>query len=511
MSAPQAVIEIGSTGIRLLVAEPVEESLQRKFNVLDRSEQPVNLGRDVFTGGSVSRETLEVCIRILERYGEQLSSWGVSREETIVIATSAVREAKNRDIFLDRIKLKTGFTAAVVDGIEESRLMYLAAMECIKEDAAIRQSDSIFLDISGGGTEMMLMENGRIVGAHSMRLGTVIIEQTIHSMLGNLEDARRIIGEFIRNTKKTLNAEMDLNKIQQFIVLGNDMKIASLFAGKAISPFLWEMEREAFEKFADEVQHYTIEECIAKFKMSYNDARTFQISLVAYKLFIGLTRAKKFVVPDTSIREGILLSQNQIADSEVQDDFTQQILAGARALLKKYQGDINHAEYVRKMSLSLYKALYRDIEFGPQTQTLLEVSAILHDIGMFIRNENHHIHGKYIVENSEIFGLNLEEKDLAAMIVSFHKGRARPQDDHEFMLLPRAQRMKVLKLSAIIRVADALDRTHKQPAYSFNVSPAKNTVTFRARGYSNLSLEKMAVSEKGDLFEDIFGYKIVLV
>lgn len=512
MSTPQAVIEIGSTGIRLLVAESVEVRFQKKFNILDRSEQPVSLGRDVFTTGSISRETLLICLHILNRYAEQLAAWGISREETTVIGTSAVREAKNRDPFADRIKVKTGFTVHIIDGIEENRLMYLAASKCINEESvSMRESDSILLDISGGATEMMLMEKGRIVGAHSMRLGTVIIEQMIHSMMGNLDDARRFIAEFIRNTKSTLNAEMNLDKIQQFIVLGNDMKIAALFVGKAVSPFLWEVERDAFEQFADEVQQYTTEECIAKFKMNYNDAQTFQISLVAYKLFIQLTNVTKFIVPDTSIREGLLFSKNQVSNSELQDDFTQQILAGARALLKKYQGDEAHAEYVRKTSLEIYDAMQNELGFDSRIRVLLEISAILHDIGMFIRAEDHNIHGKYIVSNSEIFGLNRDDKALVAQIISFHKGNKMPQDDAEFRLLSRSKRMTVLKLSAILRVADALDRTHKQTLYNFKINFEKDSVTFRTKGHRSLSLEKLAVSEKGGLFENVFGYKIVLV
>ncbi len=512
MSNPQAVIEIGSTGIRLLVAEPVEVNRQQKFNILDRSEQPANLGRDVFTTGTISRETLLICIHILTRYAEQLQTWGISREETTVIATSAIRESKNRDPFVDRIKVKTGFTVHVIDGIEENRLMYLAVSKYINEESvSVRQSDSILLDISGGATEMMLMEKGRIVGAHSMRLGTVIIEQMIYSMMGNLDDARRFIAEFIRNTKNTLSAEINLDKVQQFIVLGNDMKIASLFVGKPISPFLWEVEREAFENFADEVQKYTPEECIAKFKMNYNDAQTFQISLVAYKLFIQLTNVTKFIVPDTSIREGLLFSRNQVAAMGVQDDFTQQILAGARSLLKKYQGDENHAEYVRKVSLQIYDAMEAELGFDDHTRVLLELSAILHDIGMFIRAEDHNIHGKYIVSNSEIFGLNKDDKSVVAQIVSFHKGSKMPQDDPEFRLLARNKRMTILKLSAILRVADALDRTHKQSLCDFKINFEKDSITFRTRGHNNLSLEKLAVDEKGDLFENVFGYKIVLL
>ena len=280
MGSIQAVIEIGSTGIRMLVAETTDD---KKRNILDRSEFPANIGRDVFTSRYISRDTLLNAQRILNRFGEQLAAWGLTREETLVLGTSAVREALNRDPFVDRIKVKTGFTVRVIDGIEENRLMYIAVTECLKEESfSVQQSNSIILDLSGGATEMMLMEKGSIVGAHSLRLGTVIIGQQIHSMTGNTGDAIRFVTEFINNTRATLNAEMNLDKVQQFIALGKDMQIASIFAGKSVSTFLWEIERDRFDAFVDEVEHYSEEECVARFKMSYSEAKTFLISLLTY-------------------------------------------------------------------------------------------------------------------------------------------------------------------------------------------------------------------------------------
>lgn len=238
---PRAVIEIGSTGIRLLVAEITDSS---KHNILDRSEQLVNIGRDVFTTGAISRETLLLCIQILTRYKEQLKGWGLTENETIVIGTSAIREAINRDPFVDRVKVKTGYTVRVIDGIEENRLMYIAVTECLKEENAImRESNSIILEISGGATEMMIMEKGRMIGAHSLRLGSVIIEQNIRSLTRNMEDTRRFIEEFIHNTQKSLASEIDFSKIQQFIAVSGDLKLISLFIGKQVTPFLWEIGR----------------------------------------------------------------------------------------------------------------------------------------------------------------------------------------------------------------------------------------------------------------------------
>ncbi len=509
MIKPQAVIEIGSTGIRLLVAELGED---KKRTILDRSELPVTIGRDVFTTGAISRSTLLSAQKILNRFGEQLQGWSITREETTVLGTTAVREASNRDPFVDRIKIKTGFTVRVIDGIEENRLMYIAVSETLKEESiSVRQSNTIILEIAGGATEMMLMEKGKMVGAHSMRLGTVIIEQQIHAMTGNLDDAHQFIEEFIRNTKGALNTEMNLGKVQQFIALGSDMKLAALFAGKPLSTFLWKIERSDFDRFADEIQRYTEEECVARFKLSYSDARTFQISLVAYKLFLKLTNVQSVIVPETSIREGLLISQGLIPGEELREEFEEQILASATTLLRKYQGDEKHAQFVRTVSCRLYKEMEHELGLEPHALLLLQVSAILHDVGMFIGAKDHNVHSRYIVSHSEIFGLSREELNLISQIVFFHKGTAMPQNAPEVKLLPRASRLIILKLSAILRLADAFDRSHQQKLRNFTVSVAKDTITFRIKGHTNLSLERLAVAEKGDLFENVFGYNIVLV
>ncbi|MBQ0039375.1 MAG: HD domain-containing protein [Treponema sp.] len=507
-----AVIEIGSTGIRLLVAQSSGRSKQEKLTILDKSENPVNLGRDVFTHGTISRDTITASLKILERYKEQLATYQIPEEETIVIATSAVKEASNRDPFVDQIKVKTGWTVKVLEGIDENRLMYLAVGDIMKNESTYaRQNNSLILDISGGTTEIMVLEKGRIVGAHSIRLGTLIIEQMLHSTMGSMDDARRFIGEYIRNTKKTLSSEMNLKKIQQFIVLGNDMKRVAAAIGKSVSGSLWEIDRNTFEHYADEIQNCTAEEIIGRFHLGYSESQTFQVSLIAYKLFLALTDVKKIIVVETTTQMGLLLSQNKNTDEEIIEDFNQQITAGATALLKKYQGDQHHAEYVRSASLKIYDALEGQLGLDAQARILLEVSAILHDVGMFIGADNHNIHGKYIVHNSEIFGLNRDNKNLVAMIIGFHKGAKQPQDDPEVRLLPRSSRMIVLKLSAILRLADALDRTHRQNLKEFKISLTDDTITIRTKGHHNLTLEKLVLAEKGSLFENVFGYKIVLV
>lgn len=509
MAKPEAVIEIGSTGIRLLVAELTQDG---KRNILDRSELPVSLGRDVFTVGSISRDSLLQSLSILNRFREQLAGWGIAPDETTVVATSALREAKNRDPVCDRIMVKTGFKVTVIDGIEENRLMYLAVTECLKDEAVnVREEDSIILEVGGGSTEMMLIEKGKMAGAHSMRLGTVIIEQQLKAMMGSLDDAKRYIDEFIHNTKGSLNNELNLSKVQQFIAIGSDARIAALYCGKPVSPFLWQIKRDDFDHFVDELQGYSIEEITAHFKISYSDAQSMHISLLAYKLFIKLTNVKTIIVPETSIREGLLISQESGANAELENEFYSQVTASALNLLRKYTGDEKHAQYVRMISLKLFDALKDELGLEHKARMLLETAALLHDIGMFIRADDHNIHSKYIIEHSEIFGLNRDEKTIVAQIANYHRGNSRPQDDPQFLALPRTERLTILKLTAILRVADALDRAHTQRISDFAISFTNDTMTMTTNGTHHNVLEKLAVTEKSDFFESVFGYKVILV
>ncbi|MDE5899421.1 MAG: HD domain-containing protein [Treponemataceae bacterium] len=510
MTTPEAVVEIGSTGVRLLVAELAADG---KRNVLDRAEMPVALGRDIFTGGIITRETQSQCLHILLRFREQLESWGITPPRTSVIATSALREAKNTDSVIDKILFATGFKVRVIDGIEENRLMYMAVTECLKEEAdKLRSEDSVILEVGGGSTEMMLMRKGKMAGAHSLRLGTIRMESQVRTQDGSFDNIQRYIQDFIQNMKGSLESELNLTQVKQFIAIGADATLAAVCAGRPISTWLWSIEREDFDRFVSEVQDYTVDECVARFKISYNDAQTLRTSLLIYKMFIHLTDVRTIIVPETNIRDGLIISRTDAANDGLQNEFHQQIIASARNLLRKYHGDEQHAEFVRSMSLQIYSSLASEISLDEEhSKMLLEVAAILHDIGIFIRHDDHNIHSEYIIHNSEIFGLNKMENKIVSQIARYHRGKQLPQDNEQFQILARTDRMTILKLASILRIADAMDRGHVQYLSDISIALADDVLSIRTRGIKNLTLERMALSEKGELFESVFGYQIVLL
>lgn len=510
MGTPEAVIEIGSTGVRLLVAEFTSDG---KHNVLDRSEMPLSLGKDVFTKGIISRETQSSCVHILLRYREQLAGWGIEPSQTIVIATAAFRESKNKDPVMDKILSATGFRVSVIDGIEENRLMYLAVNHRLSEESAkVRSEDTVILEVGGGSTEMMLMKKGKMVGAHSLRLGTVRLEPQIRANAGSLDNIQRYIEDFIQNTKGSLESELDLSNVQQFIAVGADASLAAINIGKPISTWLWKISRQDFDDFVAEIQEYTPEECVARFKISYNDAQTMHISLLIYKMFIHLTNVQTIIVPETNIRDGVIISRMELPNLELKKEFYQQIIASAISLLRKYHCDERHADFVRKISLKLYDCLQTELSLDDErSRMLLEVAAILHDIGIFIRLDDHNLHSEYIIQNSEIFGLGKRENKIVSQIAHYHRGKNMPQDSEQFQILERTDRMIILKLTAILRIADAMDRGHSQILQDISFNLKKDSLTILTKGIKNLALEKVALNEKGDLFESVFGYKIVLL
>lgn len=508
MTKPKAVIEIGSTGIRLLVAQLNDN---KQWEVIDSSEFPISLGRDVFTTGAISKENILLCVDILLRFKEQLLSWTITPEQTTVLATTVFREARNPDPVLDRIYIKTGFKIKIIDGIEENLLIYLAVIDKIKALSSKKiNDDAMILKVGGGSTELMLTKHGKIAGAHSLHLGTIRTEQNLNLPSITQNDIRRYIRQFILNTKGSLSEEVELSSIKYLYSIGFEQKIVATSCGKKLCSNIWEISKKDYEKFVKEIYSFSTEEIVAKYKIEYSEAQQFFIALFIYEMFIQLTNIEKILVIDTNLRDGELLSKLSEPSSELYRDFNSQISASAINLLNKYHGDIDHALYVRDVSLLLFDTLQEEIGLDERSRHLLDVASILHDIGTFVSMADHHLHSMYIISNSEIFGLKKSDINIIAQIAKYHRGSSSPQDDDQFLMLPHFDRMIILKLTAILRIADALDRSHQQKFKELIITKQNNTLWLSDNSEHSVILEQQALTEKANIFEYVFGYKIIL-
>lgn len=502
--APYAAIEIGSTGIRLVIAMLGEDG---SLKVLDRASKQSRLGRDVFTMGTISRDGLRETIAILSSYKEMLASYGIQPEHAQVIGTSALREASNRDTFIDRVHLQTGFRIRIVEDIEENHLMYLAVQHALQDERSfLTRANAMILEVGGGTTEVMLLRKGRMVSSHSLSIGTLRLDEQIRE---SARQPRQFIELYLESNIKTacdlLAEDLPLDSVRTFILIGGDARFAAYcISGKNYENYAV-LGREQFIEFADMVSSLSIEECMAQYNLSWADAESYAAGLTIERMFLERTGAETVIVPNVSIREGILLAELQGIDSRIEDELRRQVVASARSLAKRFHFDEAHAVHVHDLSLALFDALRKEHGLGKHERMLLEVAAILHDIGTYLRTSGHHRHGEYIVANSEIFGLNREDINIVSNVVRYHR-KTPPLPTHvNFIALPRESRIIVMKLAAMLRVADALDRSHTGRIHDIAVERTEDRLIIRPAQILDYSLEKMSLAEKGDMFEDVFG------
>ena len=503
-----AVLEIGSTGIRMLVAQIQSDG---QWTVMDSAGRPVALGRDVFNSGELSRESLLECLAVLQNYKELLAGWGIAPSDAHVIATSALRVARNRDMFIDRIRQETGFKLSVVDGVEENRLMYLGVRFALKQDLPLFwKANSMIIEIGGGSTEIMLLQRGQMVAAHSIRLGTIIIDQQIRMGAGPGVFYERYLNEVIRNAMGLLDAEMDLAHVRTFVMSGSDARFVAAQVGTELNEHSRVIDRKNFIAFVEKVHNYTVEESVRKLGISYAEAEGFILGILVLKLFLEQTGADRVAVPLVSIREGYLIDLTLGVDSELQQEFFSQIIASAVNLGRKFHFDETHSQHVARLCMILFDALAKVHGMDRRQRVMLEAAAILHDIGGFIKTSSHNKHSQYIVANSEIFGLPRDELDIIANVIRYHHGSPPSESDINYISLQREERILVLKMASILRVAEALDRGHSQQIKDLTVERRAETVALHTHGGHDISLELMAIEENADLFQHTFGYKVVL-
>ncbi|MDR1251394.1 MAG: HD domain-containing protein, partial [Treponema sp.] len=494
--------------IRLVIAEIVSQGTWR---MLDQAGKPVTLGRDVFTSGQVSRESMLECLLVLQSFRELLKSWGIADEDVHVIATSALRAAKNRDIFVDRVHQETGFLLTIVEGIEENRLMYLAVRFALQDDfPRFWRANSMIIEIGGGSTEIMLLRRGKMAAAHSLRLGTILIGRQTRRALGSAWSQNRYLNDNVRNTTEFLNAEMELARVRTFVTAGADARYLATRIGEKLNEHCRIIDRDAYIQFVEKIRDYSPEACVEKLHIPYADSEGFVPGNLVYKLFLERTAADKVVVPYISIREGLLIDLTVGVDGELQEEFFSQIIASAINLGRKYHYDELHGRHVAHLCLILFDALSREHGMNRREKMMLEAAAILHDIGMFIRGSGHHIHGQYIIANSEIFGLHREELDIIANVVRYHRGEPPSSTDIHYIALQREERILVLKMASLLRVADALDRGHTQILKDIEVERKSEAVVLHTGNSYDLSPERIGLEEKADLFQDVFGLKVIL-
>lgn len=508
-----AVIEVGSSAIRMVVAE-VGPKLSIRY--LENLQKPVSFGKDVFTTGRLSHASIREGIEILENFDSVLETYGVRRRHTI--ATSAVREASNKDNFIDQAYVRTGIDIEVIEGAEENRLDLIAVEHAFQGRFDFDKKNCLILEVGTGSTEVIGTVSGEVALTRMLLIGPLRLPEQASVGKTDAPTLQRLLKRRVHAFAQEFAREFDLGSIDTFVAMGASVR----FLGKQIqeqssegggSPLdaLRSVTPRDFSEFVKNLSRLSAEDISEKYGLPYTEAETLYASLLIYWNFLNETKASAIVIPTASLRDGLLLEMAQLVSGYKRTDLSRQVIHSARKLAKKYQYDEPHAAAVSHVALKLFDLLSEDHGLGSRERLLLEVASILHDIGVFISPSSHHKHGFYLVDAAEIFGLRKIDKDIVANVVRYHR-RSPPKMTHiPYASLPRPERAVVSKLAALLRVADALDASHQQKCRDFTLErDGDSCALWVPETVGDLSLERQSLAKKSDLLTDVLGATIQL-
>jgi exopolyphosphatase/guanosine-5'-triphosphate,3'-diphosphate pyrophosphatase len=503
-AVPVAVVDMGASAIRLMVAEVAPG---RPVRFLEEVSRGVLLGKDTFSHNRLTSATVEATLKTLEAFRRIMDTYGVVRYRAV--ATSAVREAQNADAFLDRVRLRTGIDVEVIDGSEENRLTYMAVRERMRDHPALVSGDTLLVEVGGGSADISFLRRGEPIHSGTYPLGAIRMRQSLLSWHGSLEQGMRLLRRHIHNVVDDIRREMPLREARHFLALGEDVRFAAdQVLGEPAAEGLTVIPREPFVAFCDQISSFDTEQLVEQYHLSQADAETLVPALLAYRELVLESGAPEIVLPEASLRAGLLLDLARSEDRQSIQDFSRQVLASAEALGEKYRWDAPHCKKVAQLTLRVFDDLRQEHGMGDRDRVLLEVAALLHDIGNYVSLRGHHKHSWYLLSVSEIFGLTQDDMAIVANVARYHR-RALPQKSHlPYMALDRDARVKVNKLAAILRLANALDADHLQKVQDVRLIPEEGEWVLEVEGAGDLTMERLAAQARSDLITEVFGRRL---
>jgi exopolyphosphatase/guanosine-5'-triphosphate,3'-diphosphate pyrophosphatase len=260
--------------------------------------------------------------------------------------------------------------------------------------------------------------------------------------------------------------------------------------------------------FTSETAALTDLEAVKRFQLDYQTAEAL-IPALEINLAIAETLALKEVhVPVSEYEQGLL--HDLLASRGLTDTFAAEVLRSARILANRYQSDPGHGEHVGKLCEHFVAGLQDLHQLNEHDLLLLKVAAILHEVGTYISPRTHHKHSEYIILNSEIFGLDRLDVTIVALVSRYHRHSVPRLDHPSYAALSVEDRIRVCKLAAILRVADALERTHIQRVSKIEITRTSSKLHIRLPGLEDAAIERLAMSSKADLFEQVFGLTVII-
>ncbi|MGH7447898.1 MAG: HD domain-containing protein [Longimicrobiales bacterium] len=499
-----AGIDVGSNAMRLLVAEFTGPA---SWQVLAQQRAPVRLGACVFGrgGGDIEGATLDAALLALGSFRQRMDALDV--QVYSAAATSAVREATNGAAFVERVSNETGIQLETITGGEEARLVWLA----IGSRIAVGGRQWVLVDLGGGSVEVALADGDVVLWSESHAMGAVRVLAEFGQAARSPVRFRRLAGEYI----DTLASRISLETVPGTAVIatgGNIEELARLSAAAVDATGVAYLPLKDLARTIDRLAELSFEQRIQRFDLRPDRADVILPAALVYERVAHLTGIDALIVPNIGLKEGLLVDamHNALQHGEHTARQLRDMMTGALALGRRYVFDEAHARHVASLAASLFDQLATEHQLGERDRRILLAAAVLHDIGQYISYRRHHKHSYYLISNASLPDLTPRDTLLVALVARYHR-RAEPSENHEgYADLSGAERSRVVWLAALLRIADALDRQHRQHVLRVDADVDDGELRISVHARRDVLLEEWAIEKKARLFTRALGLDLAL-
>ncbi len=501
------VIDIGSSSIKLLIGESHGEDLQ----VLESLKNVIPLGKHAFLKGRIPQAIINQTAAVLQKYKEVLKQYEVS--EVMVIATTAVREARNRDIFLDTVLRKTGFKIDVLNAGDVVYYIDYFLSHKLKKTYPVDKKNLLIAELGAGSLDMSVMARGLTLMNVGFPIGTLRLSQFMESLDGSLQEVHEATEEYIENEILFLKKNNPNLVIDDIILIDENYSpfIQQVLPNKRRDSDFFKFKANEAGEFLSRLRQMNPQEIATTYQIPTDIAGTIIGFAIILNTLFKLNKNEHVYILEASLSEAILANLLFKFDTSEKDNKLSQLVSGAHFLCQKYGMDLDHLKHVAFLTEQLFDAFKDILGLEEKDRLYLLLAAYLHDIGMFVNNRAHHKHSEYIISSLNLFRLTEDEVNIIACIARYHR-RSAPLKTHlVYNSLASTQQILVQKLSALLRIANSLDRSHKQKVKKLQVKFNQDgDATIVVSTHANFLLEKENFSEKKELFEEITGNKLTL-
>jgi exopolyphosphatase/guanosine-5'-triphosphate,3'-diphosphate pyrophosphatase len=507
-----AAADIGTNSIHLVVARVDGDH----FEVLEREREMVRLGSGPGDMKELAPDAMDRGIEVLDRFRQVAAIHGAPLR---AVATSAVREAANRQVFIHRAWAEAGVVVEVISGFEEARLIHLGVIQAVPTF----DRQMLACDIGGGSTELVVGRSGEVLLARSVRLGAIRLTQRYFPS-EKLEDGA--VEACRRDIRTTLaSAVREIRRLGFDVAVGSSGTIRSvcqMAAARNDGPALRTLNNFTVgrDEIDDVVRRLAKASTVkARAKTPGLEAKRADIILAGALILEQVVAAldvAELTYSDYALREGVLLDTWRREHGGSLHQLSDLRRRSVMHLAELMDEDPEHSAQVARLALWLFDALADRHGLGDQDREVLEAAALLCNVGLFVSHAAHHKHSYYVIRNSEhLTGFTDREIELIAQVARYHR-KSVPRKKHpEFAALDRDDQERVRTLAAILRVAVGLDRNHAGRVTGLRCADPGDggplVIEVEADDGQDVQLDLYAAGERKGLLEDVLGVAIAIV